>query len=131
MSLHRRHSRAPARTRPANARLVGKDMQVDQKRMDELVKTYASHRERLLALGLNEAEKAALAKADAADALAAPLMKQAQRLAPAVGAFRLEAAWSDDQPSRGVSLWSFKATPVAPRRRAALSSQLILRAASA
>jgi methyl-accepting chemotaxis protein len=56
-------------------------MQGDQKRIDELVKTYASRREQLLALGLNDAEKAALAKADAADALAAPLLKQAQGLA--------------------------------------------------
>jgi len=56
-------------------------MQGDQKRIDELVKAYSGHRERLLALGLNEAEKAALAKADAADALAAPLLKQAQGLA--------------------------------------------------
>jgi len=56
-------------------------MQGDQKRIDEWVKAYAGQREKLLALGLNDAEKAALAKADAADALAAPLMKQAQGLA--------------------------------------------------
>ena len=48
-------------------------MQTDQKRIEELVKAYAGHRERLLALGLNDAEKAALAKADAADALAAAI----------------------------------------------------------
>ncbi len=56
-------------------------MQADQKRIDELVKTYTSQRERLLALGLGDAEKAALAKADAAEAAAAPLLKQAQGLA--------------------------------------------------
>jgi methyl-accepting chemotaxis protein len=56
-------------------------MQADQKRIDELVKTYAAQREKLLALGLTEAEKTALAEADAADTKAAPLLKQAQGLA--------------------------------------------------
>ena len=56
-------------------------MQGDQKRIDELLKTYAADRDKLLALGLNDVEKAALAKVDAADAQAAPLLKQAQGLA--------------------------------------------------
>ena len=56
-------------------------MQGDQKRIDGLLKTYTANRERLLALGLTDAEKAALDKADAADAAAAPMLKQAQSLA--------------------------------------------------
>jgi methyl-accepting chemotaxis protein len=56
-------------------------MQADQKRIEDYAKTYAAQREKLLALGLNEAEKAALATADAAEAQAAPLLKQAQGLA--------------------------------------------------
>ncbi len=56
-------------------------MQGDLKRLDSLVKSYVDSREQLLALGLTEAEKSALAKADAADTAAAPLMKQALALA--------------------------------------------------
>ena len=56
-------------------------MQSDQQRIDEVVKVYAMQREKLLALGLSEAEKTALAQADAAEAAAAPLLKQAQGLA--------------------------------------------------
>ena len=56
-------------------------MQADQKRIDELLKTYAADHEKLVALGLSDVEKAALAKVDAADAQAAPLLKQAQGLA--------------------------------------------------
>jgi methyl-accepting chemotaxis protein len=56
-------------------------MQGDLKRIDELVKSYAGKREQLLALGLTEAEKAALAKADAAETKAAPPLKEALGLA--------------------------------------------------
>ena len=56
-------------------------MQGDIKRVDELTRQYATLREQLLALNPDEAEKAALAKADAADAKAAPVFKQALALA--------------------------------------------------
>jgi methyl-accepting chemotaxis protein len=56
-------------------------MQADQQRIEALLATYTAQRERLLALGLSDAEKAALARADEADAKAAPLLKQAQGLA--------------------------------------------------
>ena len=56
-------------------------MQADQQRIEALQKTYAASRERLLALSLDDSEKAALGKADAAEAAAAPLLKQAQHQA--------------------------------------------------
>jgi methyl-accepting chemotaxis protein len=56
-------------------------MQGDLKRVDEIVKSYAANRERLLALALSPAEKSALDKADAAEAAAAPFLKQALALA--------------------------------------------------
>jgi methyl-accepting chemotaxis protein len=56
-------------------------MQSDLKRMDALVNSYASSREKLLALTLSPDEKAALDKVDAADAAAAPFLKQALALA--------------------------------------------------
>ncbi len=57
------------------------NMQADLKRLDGLVQAYGQQREKLLSLSLNDAEKAALAKADAADALAAPHLKSALALA--------------------------------------------------
>ena len=56
-------------------------MQGDLKALDNLAKTYADQREKLLSLGLNETEKAAMAKADAAEAAALPLLKQALAMA--------------------------------------------------
>jgi len=56
-------------------------MQNDLRRMDDLIKSYGASRAQLLALGLSPAEQAALAKVDAADAAAAPLLKQALALA--------------------------------------------------
>jgi methyl-accepting chemotaxis protein len=56
-------------------------MQGDQKRIEAVVKTYVERRDVLLKLSLSDAEKAALAQADAAEAKAAPLLKQAQALA--------------------------------------------------
>ncbi len=83
-------------------------MQVDQKRIEGLVKTYAEQRSQLLALGLSTAEKEALAKADAADALAAPLMKQAQGLARTM------------QPEMAAEILSGKLAPVQKQWMAAL-----------
>ena len=57
------------------------NMQADLKRLDELVKQYGDTREKLVALGLNEAEKEALTKVDAADTQAAPHLKSALALA--------------------------------------------------
>jgi methyl-accepting chemotaxis protein len=59
-------------------------MQADIKAMDGLAKSYAEQREKLMALSLNDAEKAALAKADAAEAAALPLLKQALAMARAM-----------------------------------------------
>jgi methyl-accepting chemotaxis protein len=56
-------------------------MQADQQRIESLAKTYAERREQLLAIGLTEAEQAALTQADAAEKKALPLMKQAQAFA--------------------------------------------------
>ena len=56
-------------------------MQSDLKRMDALVTSYAASREKLLALTLSPDEKTALDKVDAADAAAAPFLKQALALA--------------------------------------------------
>jgi methyl-accepting chemotaxis protein len=56
-------------------------MQGDIQRVGELTQQYGQLREQLLALGPDEREKAALAKADAADAQAAPVFKQALALA--------------------------------------------------
>ncbi len=56
-------------------------MQSDLKRIEVLAQRYAEHRDKLQALGLNDAEKTALAAADAASAQAAPLLKQALALA--------------------------------------------------
>jgi methyl-accepting chemotaxis protein len=56
-------------------------MQADQKRIDGLVAAYAAGRQTLTALPLTDSEKAALAQADAAEAKAAPVLKQAQALA--------------------------------------------------
>jgi methyl-accepting chemotaxis protein len=56
-------------------------MQADQQRIESLAKTYAERREQLLAIGLTEAEQAALTQADAAEKKAVPMMKQAQALA--------------------------------------------------
>jgi methyl-accepting chemotaxis protein len=56
-------------------------MQADLQRMEQLVKSYTANREKLLALALSPQEKAALDKADAADAAAAPFLKQALALA--------------------------------------------------
>jgi methyl-accepting chemotaxis protein len=56
-------------------------MQGDIQRVGELTQQYGQLREQLLALSPDEREKAALAKADAADAQAAPVFKQALALA--------------------------------------------------
>jgi methyl-accepting chemotaxis protein len=56
-------------------------MQTDLKRIDELTKAYAAQRARLLASSLTPDEKAALDRADAAEALSAPFLKQALALA--------------------------------------------------
>ena len=56
-------------------------MQGDLKRYEELVKAYAAQREKLLALDLAPAEKAALDKADSADKASVPVLKQALQLA--------------------------------------------------
>lgn len=52
-------------------------MQADIRRVDTLVKSYTASRAKLMDLGLSPAEREALAKADVADASAAPLLKQA------------------------------------------------------
>jgi methyl-accepting chemotaxis protein len=57
------------------------NMQADLKRLEDLVKQYGETREKLVALGLNEAEKEALGKVDAADTQAAPHLKSALALA--------------------------------------------------
>jgi len=56
-------------------------MQADLKRVETLAQVYAGHREKLLALNPTPAEKAALDRADAAEAQAAPFLKQALALA--------------------------------------------------
>ncbi len=56
-------------------------MQGDLQRIDELAKSYAASREQLLTLALSPAEKTALDKVDAANAAAAPFLKQALALA--------------------------------------------------
>ena len=57
------------------------NMQADLKRVEELAQSYAAHRSKLLALNPTPAEKAALDQADAAEAQAAPFLKQALALA--------------------------------------------------
>jgi methyl-accepting chemotaxis protein len=56
-------------------------MQPDLLALEALAKTYAERRQQLLALGLTDAEKAALAKADTAEAAALPLLKKALAMA--------------------------------------------------
>jgi methyl-accepting chemotaxis protein len=56
-------------------------MQTDLKALDTLAKTYAEQRDKLMSLSLTDTEKAALAKADAAEAAALPLLKQALAMA--------------------------------------------------
>ncbi len=60
------------------------NMQADLQRLEGLTKRYAEHREKLLALAPSPAEKAALDQADAAEAQAAPFLKQALALARAM-----------------------------------------------
>ena len=85
-------------------------MQPDQARIDQAVRDYAEHRKLLLALPLSEAEKAAVAQADAADALAAPLLKQAQALARTM------------QPEMAADVLSGKLAPVQRQWMAALDT---------
>ena len=90
-------------------------MQGDQKRIDEVMKLYAESRATLLKLPLDDAERAALARIDAADAKAAPLLKQAQALARTM------------QPELSAELLSGKLGPVQKEWMAALD-ELSLRA---
>ena len=83
-------------------------MQGDQKRIEETLRSYAERRKELLALALDEREKAALAKADAADAAAAPLLKEAQGLARTM------------QPEMAAEILSGKLAPVQRQWMAAL-----------
>ena len=83
-------------------------MQGDLKRIDELVKLYAAQRAKLVALRLTPAEQAALDKADAADAAAAPFLKQALVLARSM------------QPEMAAETLTAKLRPVQQRWIAAL-----------
>jgi methyl-accepting chemotaxis protein len=56
-------------------------MQADIQAAERQAQNYAQQREKLLALNLSEFERASLAKADAAEAAAAPLLKQSLALA--------------------------------------------------
>ncbi|HOB92949.1 MAG TPA: methyl-accepting chemotaxis protein [Aquabacterium sp.] len=84
------------------------NMQADLKRMETLVQSYAGHRDKLLALQPSAAEKAALDAADAAEALAAPFLKQALALARTM------------QPEMAAEMLTGKLGPVQQRWLAAL-----------
>jgi methyl-accepting chemotaxis protein len=73
-----------------------------------MVKLYADSRAQVLALATDDAEKAALAKADAADATAAPILKQAHALARTM------------QPEMAAEVLSSKLAPVQRQWMAAL-----------
>lgn len=83
-------------------------MQGDIKRVDELTRQYGKLREQLLSLNPDAREKAALDKADAADALAAPVFKQALALARTM------------QPEMTAELLTTKLAPVQKQWIAAL-----------
>ena len=85
-------------------------MQADQTRIDQSVRDYADHRKLLLGLPLADAEKAAMAQADAADTQAAPLLKQAQALARTM------------QPEMAAEVLSGKLAPVQRQWMAALDT---------
>jgi methyl-accepting chemotaxis protein len=102
-------------------------MQADQQRIEAFARTYATRREQLLALGLADDEKAALAKADAAEALAAPLLKKAQGLArtmqPELAAETLTAKLGPVQQQWSAALDELSATTEAGRAKVLRATQ--------
>ncbi|HQN11962.1 MAG TPA: methyl-accepting chemotaxis protein [Quisquiliibacterium sp.] len=85
-------------------------MQDDLKRIDAYVRDYVEARKRLLALELADEARAALDRADAAEAEAAPLLKQALALARTF------------QPEMAAELMSVKFAPVQQRWMSALDA---------
>ena len=83
-------------------------MQGDLKRIDDFAKVYAERRKQMLDLAPTESERAALAKADAAEAQAAPLFKQALTLARTM------------QPEMSAEVLAVKMAPVQRQWMAAL-----------
>ena len=85
-------------------------MQADLKRIDGYVQDYVEARKRLLALELTDEARTALEQADAAQAQAAPLLKQALALARTF------------QPEMAAELMSVKFAPVQQRWMSALDA---------